>query len=98
MRYRGHAEARATAGDALGRILGHRGCGGPSGIRGSPRGWKEFEPPHARTWRGSLLLDKASETRLAGPQGPRSMPDDLVAGLQYLQRPENPELHVCSSP
>jgi len=26
------------------------------------------------------------------------MPDDLVAVFQYLQRPENPELHVCSSP
>jgi hypothetical protein len=25
------------------------------------------------------------------------MPDDLVAVFQYLQRPENPELHVCSS-
>lgn len=36
--------------------------------------------------------------RGAGPQGPRSMPDDLVAVFQYLQRPENPELHVCSSP
>jgi len=23
---------------------------------------------------------------------------DLVAVLQYIQRPENPELHVCSSP
>ena len=45
--------------------------------------------------RGSLLLDKASEIRPAGPHGLRSMPDDLVA---VLQRPENPELHVCSSP
>jgi hypothetical protein len=26
------------------------------------------------------------------------MPDDLVAVFQYHQRPENPELHVCSSP
>ena len=55
-------------------------------------------PTPARTWTGAFSTTRSGDIPNTGPSECVCMhtSGDLVADLQYLQRP-NPELHVCTS-